>query len=234
MGSIYKKDGQYFIEFYARGLLYRKNVKGNRDQAEEALREIEAQIAHGESQAVDPEFLIVDFFNLFREYIQSSQYAQTVIVYESFLKHFEGFLNIKHSSLVKSSELTPYIVEDYRGFLERDSSVFTSDNLANIYLGLLEDAFEFAIRLGVLNDNPTIHTPYFDREGASLVDLPEGLLDKLSPEEKIAFNSSSQGNEGSKNIKFVNFHKMLDIADICQSAQYYRFVKTLPNSSFSY
>ena len=57
MGTIRKIGDEYFIEFFARGLKYQQKIGLDPARAEQALKEIEAQIARGEALTIVREMI---------------------------------------------------------------------------------------------------------------------------------------------------------------------------------
>ena len=62
MGKIRKIKDDYYIEFYARGLLYSQMAGQDYQEAQEKLNAIELVIAEGEALTLSRHIDLVDFF----------------------------------------------------------------------------------------------------------------------------------------------------------------------------
>ena len=161
MGNLKKIGGEYFIEFYARGLKYQQKAGTDKAKAEALLKEIEEKLARGEAALIVRDVDIDIFFQDFLEYARDNYPAATHRRYESSAKHFLSFLPKEAASVVKLSQVMPRVIEQYKAYLMRASScggkIKTAPQVVNLTLYLLRNIFEYAIKLGYLNDNPTLH-----------------------------------------------------------------------------
>lgn len=154
MGTVHKIGDTYYIEFEARGLKYQQIAGDNKEAAWKLLESIEAKIRDGEMGVVVRDIPIVVFFKDFFAFAVTSYPAKTVARLEQLLKHFIGFLNDQYPDVVLLSGLTPKVIEDYKFFLSRSEQ---KPWVINFSLLLLREILEYALKLGYLNDNPTLH-----------------------------------------------------------------------------
>ncbi len=153
MGNIRKINGEYFIEFFARGLKYQQKAGTDKRLALKALAEIEEKIARGEAALIVRDVDINIFFADFLDYIKPVCSLKTFLRYKSLLKNVVSFLKKHEPKIEKLSQLTPRAIEHYKSFLlSKDAR-----QKINLSILLLRDVFEYAIKLGYLNDNPVLH-----------------------------------------------------------------------------
>ena len=157
MGTILKIGEDYFIEFTARGLKYRRNGGKDKVSAARLLKEIEAKIQKGEMSIIASDVEVVTFFKDFLVRIKSEEDPRTFARYRSVIKHFQEFIRTAHSCDCKLSEITPSVIEGYRVVLLENAGDAKPEDL-NLTLYLLRDIFDSAINFGHINDNPTHHT----------------------------------------------------------------------------
>jgi len=150
MGTIQKIGEDYFIEFYARGLKYQQKAGPDRKAAQKALEEIEAKIARGEAAVIVRDVDIDIFLKDFLHYSRTQHTPKTVRRFQSLKKYFLSFLEKQMPTVVKLSQVTPVVVEQYKNSLRRPEVI-------NLTIILLREVFAYAIKLGYLNDDPSLH-----------------------------------------------------------------------------
>lgn len=153
MGTIRKIGDEYFIEFTARGLKYQQKVGPGQARAEEALRQIEAQIARGEALAIVREIDLAFFFEQFLACARNEFGPKTAKRFMDLTLHFNAFLKRQYPDAGQLSEITPSIFEAYKMHLTSS----TRPVLVNFSILLLREMMEHGIKLGFINDNPTLH-----------------------------------------------------------------------------
>lgn len=171
MGSIRKINGEYYIEFTARGLRYQQKAGQSRTDAEKLLAETEAKIAKGEMgilvRDADVKIFLVDFL----EFARREYPAVTAKRFEMLVKHFTKFLTKRKDKTEKLSGITPAVLEEYRLGLMKSVS---RPAVINLTLILLREIFEYARKAGLLNDNPMLHIRYLSDLRHRLAVIPEG------------------------------------------------------------
>lgn len=153
MGQIKKIGDIYYIEFYARGLMYSQVAGTDEQDARKKLEQIEAKIAQGKSLTIVREIDLTAFFEQFLFHVRGQFSAKSA---ERFLKtwqHFRGFLDKNYPAIDKLFQITPSVVESYKTFLAKA----TKPKLVNLTLLFLREILEYGIRIGFINDNPTLH-----------------------------------------------------------------------------
>ena len=153
MGTIRKIGDEYFIEFTARGLKYQQKIGPDQTRAEQALKDIEAQIARGEALAIVREIDLAVFFEQFLVYTKDEFGSKTANRFMDVTGHFKAFLKRQYPDKLQLSAITPSIFEAYKMHL---TSSF-KPVLVNFSILLLREMMEYGIKLGFINDNPTLH-----------------------------------------------------------------------------
>ncbi len=157
MGSIYKIGNEYFIEFYARGLKYQQKAGPDGKAARKTLEDIEAKLAQGEVATIVRDVEYDLFFHDYRQFVQDQHTVKTIKRYTVTMDHFVRYLQNEHPLLKKLSEITPKIIEQYKFFLLKNTQRNNVSRSINLAIILLTDIFQYAIKLGYLNDNPALH-----------------------------------------------------------------------------
>jgi len=175
MGEIKKIGEEYYIEFYARGLLYQQKGGKSMAQAQKLLEEIEGKIAKGEMGIIVRDVDIDVFLKTFLGYAAKEFSSKTVERYLTTIEYFDYFLQEEPVEIKKLSGVTPYLIECFYEFLDRNLSDIEKKQrekmmLFTIYL--LSDILEYGISLGYINDNPTLH---WQKKASPLGKIPEVL-----------------------------------------------------------
>ncbi len=162
MGNVRKIGEVYYIEFFARGLKYQQKIGTDYDQACASLKEIEGKIERGEAALIVRE---VEWDIFFEDYVTNvclDFSFSTMRRYAATIHHFRDFLNKEWASQRLLSQITPKVLEHYKSYLlksEYSRGQAPRPRLINFTFFLLKDIFDYAIKLGYLNDNPTTHIP---------------------------------------------------------------------------
>ena len=158
MGQIKKVGDNYYIEFYARGLMYSQIAGTTAAQAQELLAQVEAKIASGEALTTVRDIDVAVFVDDFCQFIRQQDSPKTASRFESLTQHFLSFLKETYPTVTKLSQVTPVIVGSYKSFLVKTTSV----TMVNFSLLLLRETLEHGIKTGFINDNPTWHVRLLD------------------------------------------------------------------------
>jgi hypothetical protein len=153
MGQIRKIGDNFYIEFYARGLMYSQIAGPTLADAERLLKETESKIAGGEALTVVREIDLGRFFEQFLIYAGQEFSPKTFRRFSQAAQHFGDYIRAKCPQVMHISHVTPAVVDGYKIFL----STFADAKLVNFTILLLSEAFEYAIKLGFINDNPCLH-----------------------------------------------------------------------------
>ncbi len=160
MGKVHKIGEEYYVEFEARGLKYQQKAGPDEQAAWKLLAEIEGKIKNGE-MGIMVRDVDVDIF--WRDFINDAKSQHTMKTVQRFLltiEHFDAFCKTDFSEVKKLSQLTPKVFERYRAYLIKISSekyLKVKPRAINLTLMLLRGIFDYAIKLGYLNDNPVLH-----------------------------------------------------------------------------
>ena len=155
MGQIRKINGVYYIEFHARGLLYSQVAGTHLEEAQKLLQQVEEKIAGGEALTMTRHIDLPDFFERFLVEARSQYYysPKSVKRFTATIKHFSSFLEENSPQVRQLAQLTPAIMESYKVYLAKTQKA----KIVNLTILLIRDILEFGIKLGFLNDNPSLH-----------------------------------------------------------------------------
>lgn len=207
MGQIRKINGVYYIEFHARGLLYSQIAGTGMEEAQRLLLQVEEKIAGGEALTISRHIELPDFFDRFLTEI-TGQYAdgpQTVKRFKSTIKHFSGFLEGNFSQACQLDQLTPAILESYKAYLAKTQKIKT----VNLTILLVRDILDFGIKLGFLNDNPSLHV--------RLLPWPKTMKRRVTARYEFAGKLIAQGtglNKLAQILKLPDISRAVYFADL--------------------
>ena len=128
MGKVKKINDEYFIEFYARGLLYQQKAGSDENVAQKMLSEIEDKINKGEMEAIDRDVDFDIFINSFCDYAKDRFSDTSFKRYVDVAKRFEGFINSEFGESPKLSKVTPIIIEKFQQFFRSESASSDEQN----------------------------------------------------------------------------------------------------------
>lgn len=163
MGQVKKIGREYTIEFYARGLLYQQKAGHDPRSARKLLQDIEEKIAKGEMNTLVREAELDIFFKTFLEFAKKNHTRKTYGRFKEALGHFAKFLGKKLPPLTKLPSITPKVMEDYKEDLIKTNGS-QAKGIINLRLFLLGQVWEYARKLGYLNDNPMLHVRWLKEE----------------------------------------------------------------------
>ncbi len=158
MAKITKIDDEYYVEYSAQGLQFRKKAGKSEAQALKLLAEIEnnagpEEFHHKSSVDVD----IADFIEEFVAGIKIHYSSKTQERFQQTIKFLSGFLKAKYPELKKIHQITPKVVIGFQEFLKQDAVPILDSSQVNFHLWLLRDFFDQARAKGYINDNPLLH-----------------------------------------------------------------------------
>ena len=154
MGQIRKINDVYYIEFHARGLLYSQVAGNDLEEAQKLLLQVEEKIAGGEALTMIRHIDLPDFFERFMAEASGQYYsAKSLKRFTAAIEHFSNFLKVNFPQACQLSQLTPAIIESYKVYLVKTQKA----KIVNLSILLIRDILEFGIKLGFLNDNPSLH-----------------------------------------------------------------------------
>ena len=160
MGDIRKINDEYYIEFHARGLLYQQKAGKDIARARQLLTEIESKIQQGEMGTIVRDVDVDIFFQTFLESARQEYAPRSFRRFEAMVGNFHGYLKKEFPKVVKLSGITPAVIDSYRVFLVTPSPLSPKPNLVNFTLLLLRVVLEHGLKLGYINDNPTLHVRF--------------------------------------------------------------------------
>lgn len=207
MGNVLKIDGRYYIEFEARGLKYQQMAGDNEAQAWALLESIESKIRQGEMAIVVRDVPIPVFIKDFSEFALKTYPAKTAARLRSASDHFVVFLAEKYPEAGVLSHITPKVIEDYKFVLLRAGN---KPWVINFTLLLLREMFQYSIKLGYLNDNPTLHIHF----------IPDTRKLKVK----------DQNNKGvqdflAKGVTLFRLAQLLEFSDVLKAMRFYPYLR---------
>ncbi len=153
MGKIRQIDGVYYIEFYARGLMYSQVAGGDLKVAEALLRKTETAIASGEALTIVREIDLPAFYAQFLQDSRTQYHTHSIKRFQATISHFDKFIKSGFPQVLKLSQINPQLIELYRIALIKSAK----PKLVNLTLLLLREILEYGIKIGFIHDNPTLH-----------------------------------------------------------------------------
>ena len=160
MGDIRKINDEYYIEFHARGLLYQQKAGKDIARARQLLADIEAKIQQGETGPLVRDVDVDIFFQAFLESAWQEYAPRSFRRFEAVIGNFHGYLKKEFFKVVKLSGITPAVIDSYRVFLVKPAPLSPKFNLVNFTLLLLRVVLDHGLKLGYINDNPTLHARF--------------------------------------------------------------------------
>ena len=198
MGQIRKINDVYYIEFYARGLLYSQVAGDNYGDAQKLLDSVEKKIASGEALTIARYIEIADFAERFLTEAKKSYSLKTVNRFSMALKHLNIFLSHDFSNIHQLDQLTPAIMESYKAHLLNSNKPI----VVNFTILLIREILEYGIKLGFINDNPSLHV--------RLLPWPK------SPERKHGFRYEQAKKLFHQGIGIGKVAQLLRLSDIAK------------------
>lgn len=161
MGTIKKIGAEYYIEFEARGLKYQQKAGPDEAAARRLLEEVEGKIKKGEMGVLIRDADIDIFLADFIQFAGEQHSPRSLKRFQSVAVHFHNFLKKERPHAVKLSQITPVVLEQYKDYLNKSGKLpvrtANREKLINLSFFLLFEIFQYAIKLGYLNDNPALH-----------------------------------------------------------------------------
>ena len=108
------------------------------------------------------------------------QYSPKTVERFTTINHFSGFLSEDFSQVHQLAQLTPVVLESYKAYLVKTQKA----KVVNLSILLMRDILEFGIKLGFINDNPSLHVrllPWpkaMERKPTARYELAQQLLPK--------------------------------------------------------
>ncbi len=202
MGQIRKINGVYYIEFHARGLLYSQVAGPHLEEAQKLLLQVEEKIAGGEALTITRHIDLPDFYERFLSEARAQYNPKSVKRFISTIKHFSGFLGENFPQVRQLAQLTPAIIESYKVYLVKTQKV----KIVNLTILLMRDLLEFGIKLGFLNDNPSLHV--------RLLPWPKAAERRPT----VRYNKARQLLP--KGVGLAKFAQLLNLSDISRAVYY--------------
>ncbi len=196
MGQIRKINDTYYIEFYARGLLYSQIAGNDLETARDLLLQIEGKIERGENLTISRHIELQDFFRRFLAEATTQHGSSSVRRFSSTIRHFSDFLRNDFPKIHQLDQVVPSVVESYKADLARAQKA----KIVNLSVLLLRDILEFGIKLGFINDNPGLHV--------RLLPWPKSTERKMTERCIKAKQLLSQGVSISKAAQLLNLSDM--------------------------
>ena len=209
MAEIKKIGDEYFVEYYAQGLLFRKKGGKTLPEAQGVLRQIEESLPDPHRWYQVREDEIDSIFQKFFEVIQKDYSDVTLQRFKNVIEDFQKFLSLIFPDYHLISHITPHVVSRYSQYLIETLKSVRERSMArrvNFSLLLLSEIFIQAIAWGALNDNPVLHVKAFRRD---LLSRPRGLI------KGVIFDRNQQIRQLiEKGVSLIKIMKSTGIKDI--------------------
>lgn len=172
MGRVFKRGDIWYIDARAKGRRIRRRVGPSRKLAESALREVEAKLARDEFGLTKGDISLASLIEKFLEYHATNNRVSTAKRYKAIVDHFRRFLDAKSPDVVMLSQITPELMESYKGFrrnewvnpngkrIDGGSAVTESTRkgararTVNLEVDGIKAMLNLAIEWGYLRENP--------------------------------------------------------------------------------
>jgi site-specific recombinase XerD len=203
MGQIRQINGVYYIEFHARGLLYSQVAGNSLENAQKLLVQVEQKIAGGEALTIARRIDLPDFFERFLAEAGERAYSpRTIGRFTAVIRHFSAFIEKDLAHLRQLDQLTPAVIEGYKDHLVKTQKV----KVVNFSILLIRDILEFGIKLGFINDNPSLHV--------RLLPWPRMRERRVTARYQLARRLLSQG------VSLSKLGQLLKLSDISKGIYY--------------
>jgi len=199
LGQIHKIKDVYYIEFFARGLLYSQPAGTDLKEAQRLLQQVEEKIAGGEALTVVRHIDLTDFYARFLAQAGEQHTPKTVLRFAGTIDDFKVFLGEHFPEIRQLAQLTPAVIESYKAYLMKTQE----PKIVNLSILIIRDILEFGIKLGFLNDNPSLHV--------RLLPWPESQPRKLTARHELARQLFSGG------VGLAKAAQLLKLADISRA-----------------
>lgn len=201
MGQVKKIGDVYYIEFYARGLLYSQLGGADLKSAEALLASVEAKIASGEVLTIVRDMNLSTFMEQYLQHVQTIYSAVSLKRFEQTTDHFLRYLKSDYPQIITLSQITPSIIESYKVYVIQAIGSKGNSQWLNLTLLLLREVLEYGITIGLIHDNPTLH-----------VRLVKGRVKALAPTPRLNLAKDLF----NKRVSLAKIYQALHLRDIAQ------------------
>lgn len=168
MAEIRKIGEKYFVEFFGNGLRFQKYA-GDSPEAALFIKQKIEQATKEQGDIYRERFVALETFrDEFDASLPGKFSPKSRERISRATGHFFADIKAAEEGLHHLQDVTPRVVENYRGRLLRqlkDVSPHRRLKLANLTFFILEIMFDFAVRQGHLNDSPLLHIAYLTPPG---------------------------------------------------------------------
>ncbi len=225
MAEVRKIGEEYFVEYYAQGLLFRKIGGKTLEEAQQVLKKIEDSLPdqhHWYKTREDP---FNDVFTNFLKLVESEYSPITYARFDAVTQDFKRFLSLNFPQYKLISHITPIVISRYVSYLSAELNLKNDrkkSRYINFSLLLLSEIFSQAINWGAVNDNPVLHIKPFGRQYLSrssrvAIDIDFSSLNSDDLQKKnLAPNVKKQLARHliERGVRLIQILKWLGISDI--------------------
>lgn len=151
MGTVRKIAKSWWIDYRIDGKRFRKRIGKSKQIAQLALSDIEVKIAKRRAGFFVSDKKLADYIPQFLSYIRVHVKPSTAKRYVQIINHLEDFLITLEDSLVKLSQVTPPVIEQYKLY----RLGFVKPQTVNYELTCLHHFFRYAVEMKYIQFNPT-------------------------------------------------------------------------------
>ena len=170
--GLFKKNNNWFMDFWYRGKRYRRKISPDKRQAELALKKVKVSIAENKFFDVKKQQRIL-FKEMTKEYIErySRLNKRSTGRDDTSLKHLIPYFKNKYIF-----EVSPQSIEDYKAKRLNDGM---AKSTVNRELALLKHIYTKAIEWGKITENPVKKVKLFKEDNQRVRYLEKGEITML-------------------------------------------------------
>lgn len=151
MGALRQRGKIWYVDVCRNGKRIRKRVGPSKKIAQDALHDIESQLAKGEFGFEKKDALLDKLFKEYSRYSKTNHSPSTQKRYRAIIDNFNRFLS-SHPYIAKISHLGPKFFEDYKAFRSEEEA---QNKTINMEVITLRGIFNLAKGWGYIKENPT-------------------------------------------------------------------------------
>ncbi len=173
MASIRKRRSNYFIDYYVNGKRVRKHIGTSKKVAELALADLRLKLEKREIGIENKDYVFDQLITEFRTYCKTNLAPSTANRYNAILDNFLRYRSKVCPHLIKLSQFTSKIFEDFKEFRKEEKAENRTVNAEMIVIRMM---FRLAVSWGYCARNPT--------DGVSKLRVPSTICPKFLTEEQ--------------------------------------------------
>jgi integrase len=161
MGSLYKRNGFWYIGYYQSGRRIRKKISSSKRVAQIALADAMLAAERKSTSMPAGDDSIGKFCERYEDYSRTNHSPSTAQRYREVMAHFREFLNVRYARARMLADITPAMMEDFKAYRKdacttrgRVKGRSVHPKTINLELGTLKAMFNLAMKWGYMDANP--------------------------------------------------------------------------------